>query len=159
MFFQYVCLLTDEKLAKIDFNRILSPFQPNKVYNNIVVQTCLKHLPVAFMKSPLGASFLQLLMAVESPLVAEATGCTSMVVHTQSFSKLAPPAVWALETSYQSPLYRSFRKPAATGGALQELLPTMNARLISSRNIYNKVNNVSFSDNFYFYFIHASKGN
>lgn len=62
-------------------------YQLNVVYNNIVVQTCLKHLPVAFMKSPLGASFLQLLMAVESPLVAEVTGCMSMVVHTQSFSK------------------------------------------------------------------------
>ena len=93
------------------------------------------HPPVAFMKSPLGASFLQLLMAVESPLLDDETGCISMVVHTQSFSKNAPPDVWALATSYQRPLYLSFWKPIATGGDMQELPPTMNALLRPRRQI------------------------
>ena len=75
-------------------------------------------LPVALRKLPVGVSFLQLFIAVESPFVAPCTGDMSIVVQTQSFSKAAPPAVCILPISYHRPLYLWLVKFADGGGCI-----------------------------------------
>ena len=74
---------------------------------------------MAFKKLPVGVSFLQLLKAVESPFCPPDTGDMSIVVHTQSFSNAAPPAVCILPISYHSPLYFSLVKFWEGGGCIQ----------------------------------------
>ena len=104
------------------------------IRKNILDITKVATLPVAFRKSPLGDSFLQLLIAVESPFVAFGTGWISMVVHTQSFSKKAPPAVWIFPISYHNPLYLAFVKLLATWGVWHPLLEKKNPLAEERRN-------------------------